>query len=229
MVNYPTSLDVLSNPSSGEALGLSSTAHSAHHGTANDAIEALEAKLGIGAALASAGTVLRGTGAGSSAFGKVQAGDYGAGSIANADVAAGAGIALAKLQLGVPMLRSKLLDLNTSTSSATSSEMSTSYRLIHTLQNPGDTLVFVVSASLTLAAGQLAFLGISTDGAPAPAPLGFCNIAGTSNMVWLGSLVPDGAAHSYSPAWSSGTGTSISSQCGSTAKGLFLIFELYNL
>lgn len=42
--NFPSSLDSLSNPSSGDAL--SSPSHSAQHANANDAIEALEAKVG---------------------------------------------------------------------------------------------------------------------------------------------------------------------------------------
>lgn len=43
--NFPTSLDALTNPSSGDAL--SSPSHSAQHTNANDAIEALQAKVGI--------------------------------------------------------------------------------------------------------------------------------------------------------------------------------------
>lgn len=42
--NFPTSLDSLTNPSSGDAL--SSPSHSLQHANANDAIEALEAKVG---------------------------------------------------------------------------------------------------------------------------------------------------------------------------------------
>lgn len=43
--NFPTSLDSLSNPSSGNTLN--SPSHSAQHANANDAIEVLEAKVGI--------------------------------------------------------------------------------------------------------------------------------------------------------------------------------------
>lgn len=43
---YPTSLDNFTNPSAGASL--SSPSHSTQHGDANDAIEALEAKLGTG-------------------------------------------------------------------------------------------------------------------------------------------------------------------------------------
>lgn len=43
-INYPTSLDTLTNPTSGQ--GLNSPSHAAQHSNANDAIEALEAKVG---------------------------------------------------------------------------------------------------------------------------------------------------------------------------------------
>lgn len=43
--NFPTSLDSLTNPSSGDPL--SSPSHSVQHANANDAIEALQAKVGI--------------------------------------------------------------------------------------------------------------------------------------------------------------------------------------
>ena len=45
--NYPTSLDTLTNPVSNDSLN--SPSHSAQHANANDAIEAIEAKLGLGA------------------------------------------------------------------------------------------------------------------------------------------------------------------------------------
>ena len=44
-INYPTSLDSLTNPSSSNSL--SYPGHSSQHSNANDAIEALEAKVGI--------------------------------------------------------------------------------------------------------------------------------------------------------------------------------------
>jgi hypothetical protein len=44
--NYPTSLDVLTNPVSNDSLNAPS--HSSQHANANDAIEAIEAKLGVG-------------------------------------------------------------------------------------------------------------------------------------------------------------------------------------
>lgn len=67
-MNYPTSLDVLTNPNSSDTM--SAVGHAAQHATANDILEALEAKLGIGASVAASNKLLRGTGAGASAWDK---------------------------------------------------------------------------------------------------------------------------------------------------------------
>jgi len=53
-VNFPLSLDSLSNPSSGNKLD--NPSHSTQHGDANDILEALETKLGIGASSAGSAT-----------------------------------------------------------------------------------------------------------------------------------------------------------------------------
>lgn len=52
--NYPSGLDSLSNPASGDAL---STGHAAQHANANDAIEAIEGELGLDPSGAAAATV----------------------------------------------------------------------------------------------------------------------------------------------------------------------------
>lgn len=44
-INFPTSLDTLTNPAAGDTLN--SPAHATQHADANDAVEALEAKVGI--------------------------------------------------------------------------------------------------------------------------------------------------------------------------------------
>jgi hypothetical protein len=64
--NFPASLDVLVNP--GATDSVATVSHSSQHANANDAIEALEAKLGIGASTAVANTLFAGTGAGASLF-----------------------------------------------------------------------------------------------------------------------------------------------------------------
>jgi hypothetical protein len=69
--NYPTSLDTFTNPSSGASL--SSPSHAGQHGDINDAVEAIEAKLGIGASAASSaaeGAVLKANGSGSTTYAK---------------------------------------------------------------------------------------------------------------------------------------------------------------
>jgi len=63
-VSYPTSLDSLTNPSGTDSVA--TVSHSSQHSNANDAIEALEAKLGISASTAVSGSILAGNGTGSS-------------------------------------------------------------------------------------------------------------------------------------------------------------------
>lgn len=52
--NYPTSLDNFTNPTSNDSLN--SPSHSLQHANINDAVEAIEAKLGIGASTAGSAT-----------------------------------------------------------------------------------------------------------------------------------------------------------------------------
>lgn len=70
--NFPTSVDngtTLPNPTGSNTLN--SPDHAAEHANANDAIKAVETKLGTGSSTASSGTVLRGTGSGTTAFAQV--------------------------------------------------------------------------------------------------------------------------------------------------------------
>lgn len=68
MTDYPTSLDAFVNPTGSDFLN--SPNHVDQHSQVNDAVEALEAKLGIGASTPVAGKLLRGDGSGSSAWDK---------------------------------------------------------------------------------------------------------------------------------------------------------------
>lgn len=68
MTLYPTSLDTLTNPTASSDPAVID--HAAQHADANDILEALEAKLGIGASTPSAGKLLVGTGTGASAWTK---------------------------------------------------------------------------------------------------------------------------------------------------------------
>lgn len=67
-INYPTSLDNFSNPTAGSSI--TSPSHATQHSDANDAIEALETKLGTGASTPASSKFLVGTGAGASAWTK---------------------------------------------------------------------------------------------------------------------------------------------------------------
>ena len=80
--DFPTSIDAMANPATTDYLD--DPSHADQHANANDAIEALEAKLGIGASTATANKVLRGTGAGATAFGQIVTAD-----ITDANVTAG--------------------------------------------------------------------------------------------------------------------------------------------
>jgi hypothetical protein len=67
--NFPTSVDNFTNPTANDSLNLPS--HSAQHANANDAIEAIEVKLGIGSAPASSavsGAVLQADGSGTTTY-----------------------------------------------------------------------------------------------------------------------------------------------------------------
>lgn len=65
-ISFPSSLDALTNP--GATDSVSTVSHSAQHSNENDAIEALEAKLGIGASTPVTDSVLAGTSAGVSSW-----------------------------------------------------------------------------------------------------------------------------------------------------------------
>lgn len=72
-INFPTSLDTLTNPTSTDTLD--SPSHSQQHSDANDAIEALQVKVGIDASTPTANTVLGGDGAGNSSWRTVKTED----------------------------------------------------------------------------------------------------------------------------------------------------------
>ena len=67
-MNFPTSLDSFVNPTTNDFLN--SPNHVQQHSDVNDAVEALEAKLGSGASTPANNKLLRGDGAGSSAWDK---------------------------------------------------------------------------------------------------------------------------------------------------------------
>lgn len=67
-MTYPTDIDNLQNPSANTKMD--DIPHATQHTDANNAIEAIETKLGTGASVAASGKLLRGTGAGTSAWDK---------------------------------------------------------------------------------------------------------------------------------------------------------------
>jgi hypothetical protein len=67
--NYPTSIDTLTNPATGDTLA--SPSHAGQHSDLNDSVEAIETKLGIGASAATsatAGQALISAGSGTTAW-----------------------------------------------------------------------------------------------------------------------------------------------------------------
>lgn len=83
--NFPTSLDTLTNPATTDPT--TAPSHAGQHANANDALEAVEAKLGTGASTPSTNTLLRGTGAGASAYGQLANGDVPSNTVAPAKLA----------------------------------------------------------------------------------------------------------------------------------------------
>lgn len=82
-VNYPTSIDSFTDPLSSDEV--SAVSHSSQHTDHNTAIEALETKLGTGSSTATANTVLRGTGSGSTTYGKLVLADIDSSDVSGAD------------------------------------------------------------------------------------------------------------------------------------------------
>jgi hypothetical protein len=84
--SFPSSADAYPDPAGGATQGSTTPTHSGHHQNHNDAIEAIEAKVGTGASTPAANTVLRGTGAGTTAYGQVVTGDLAASAVTQSGV-----------------------------------------------------------------------------------------------------------------------------------------------
>lgn len=91
MANFPTSLPALSNPTATTKLGTADTAlkHASQHANANDEIEAIATKIGISGSTPSSGTVLHGSGTGTSAWAALATGDVAANAITQNGLAVG--------------------------------------------------------------------------------------------------------------------------------------------
>jgi hypothetical protein len=106
---YPTTIDSFSTPATSDYLN--SPSHTTMHTSLATGVTAVETKIGTGSSTPAAGKVLRGTGAGTSAWGAVVNADIDAsaaiaysklaltGAVLNADIVAAAGIPYSKLTL----------------------------------------------------------------------------------------------------------------------------------
>jgi hypothetical protein len=90
-INFPASLDSFANPTAGSYEDDTGLEHHTQHANANDAAEALEAKLGIGASTPAANTILGGNGTGTSGWRQVVNGDIANAAISQSGVAAATG------------------------------------------------------------------------------------------------------------------------------------------
>jgi hypothetical protein len=79
--SFPTGVTTYTNPGPTDttATVIGGRTHDQLHGDVQDDLEQVMTKLGTGAGAATANTVLRGTGAGTTAFGQIQAADLAAG------------------------------------------------------------------------------------------------------------------------------------------------------
>jgi len=82
-INYPTSLDTLTNPTATDQVA--TVDHASQHSELNDIAEALQAKVGINASTPTDNKVLRGTGTGASDWGQIDTGDIAAANLTGAD------------------------------------------------------------------------------------------------------------------------------------------------
>lgn len=79
--NYPTGVDTWTNPGATSYEDDPSVYHDVQHAQLNDAVKALETKLGISASTPAANQVLRGAAGGASAYGAIQTGDMAANAV----------------------------------------------------------------------------------------------------------------------------------------------------
>jgi hypothetical protein len=87
--SFPAAYDALTNPTPTDPLASSTVPHATQHTNLNDIIEAIEAKLGLGAGGAVAGTVLKAGGIGVSTWGKVTAAELADNAVTGGNLAPG--------------------------------------------------------------------------------------------------------------------------------------------
>jgi hypothetical protein len=199
MVNFPTSLDSLANPGPGTYEDDVGFVHSDQHANANDILEALEGKLGIGASTPVVNQALIGTGTGASGWGLITASSsVVAGSIDTARLAANA-----VSQTGAAIGSSGAIT-TTSTTDVNMTDMAV------TLTTVGGDLLCWFEGTFTHSASGVVILGISLDGASAGG-MGRKAVVANSGGVSIGTLARftgvAAGSHTVRVVWSVVSGT----------------------
>ena len=220
---FPTSVSSLARPTpstktnAGSGLNLSTVLDAI-----SDDLEAVETKLGTGASTPTANTVLRGTGAGTSAYG----------SITNAHVDAAAAIAFSKLGANVAAVWAVTIGSNLSINSTTQAEMSSGYRITVTPKSASSILILIAFVPIQLGQNEVANMGFAQNGTAIGTVYGqVSNNEGdaviNSIHAAYAAIISAGSTSSrnYSPAWASGGAYQIDSNASGIANGLFLVME----
>lgn len=186
MVNFPTSLDSFANPTAGSYEDDVGLEHHTQHSNANDAIEALEAKLGIGASTPIASRVMRGTGTGTSSWGQVATGDITDGAISQSGLAAG----------------STASPTTTSTTFVDMTDMTVTLSITNSVVYAWFTGTFLHSAGLGI-------IGLNVDGGSEVVSNNI-SLAGSTltsiSLMWRFTGLSAGS-HTFKARWKTNTGT----------------------
>lgn len=177
--SYPGALDTLPRPLPSSPRDVAPYKASVVIDNISDAVEAIEAKLGTGASVAAVNQVLRGTGAGATAFGAIQTADLAAGAVTQ---------------------RSQSAAFTGTRSVAGFADVDSTNGKITLTTTGGDLLVFFVgNTSNTLASAvQQVGVRLDSDGAdraihPAYSFPGAANFPMPFTNAWLYTSVPAGS------------------------------------
>jgi hypothetical protein len=214
MVNYPASLDSLTNPTASDLTTSVTVPHATEHANANDILEALEAKLGIGSSTPPAsGAVLRRTGTGASAWG----------ALVNADVDAAAAIVYSKLSLTNSLVTGDLVanaatqagaaSISTSSPTTTSTTAVDLTEMSVTLTTVGGPLLVIASTPIacTLVRNTFTYVKLDSDTAiqktQVAVPTANFDVAHAWSHLFTGVSA---ASHTVKVQWSVAEGTATS-------------------
>lgn len=203
MVNFPASPDSFADPAGNVTQGATTPTHSGHHKNHNDAIEALEAKLGTGASTPTSSTVLRGTGTGTTAFGQIQTADLGA--------------------LAVSQYATAACTASQTTTSTSLVGVTTTPTAPLSLTTTGGVCLILISASLSFnALGPAARFVVQVDGAQQGTDYWVVSPGVTfwSTVAAVVAVVPAAGARTFSVAWS------VTGNTGTIYGGQITVLEL---